>query len=185
MCDLLRNGSGYVDFVAFEAIKNIEKEKKAMFKRGEIFEYEMRDRGDVKMALVVSADFRANDRFVNIIILNENPVGEVTVPIVCRGKMYADCGMVSFAHTDRMLDFVRKATDAEMAQIDAGIMECLGLERKELELPEAKIPEFKEIALMPMQEAKVETYSEELATAKAEANVYKDLYEKLLAKMLG
>ena len=30
MCDLLRNGSGYVDFVAFEAIKNIEKEKKAI-----------------------------------------------------------------------------------------------------------------------------------------------------------
>jgi len=176
MNDLLRNGSGYVDFTAFEAIKNIEKEKKAMFKRGEIFEYEMRDRGDVKMALVVSADFRANDRYINIIMLNENPVGEVTVPIVCRGQMYADCGMVSYAHTDRMLDFVRKATDEEMAKIDAGIMECLGLERREL-------PELKEIALMPMPEAKVD--SEELATVRAEANIYKDLYEKLLEKMIG
>jgi hypothetical protein len=181
MDELMRNGSGYVDFTAYTALKNIEKEKKAMFKRGEIFEYEMKDRGDVKMALVVSADFRANDRFINIIILNENPVGEVTVPIICRGQMYADCGMVSFAHTDRMLDFVRKATDEEMAQIDAGIMECLGLERKKL--PEAKIPEFKEIALMP--EPKVETYSEELAMAKAEANIYKGLYEKLLEKVVG
>ena len=154
-----------------------------MFKRGEIFEYEMRDRGDTKMALVVSADFRANDRFINIILLNENPVSEVTVPIVCRGQMYADCGMVSYAHTDRMLDFVRKATDEEMAQIDEGILECLGLERKEL--PEAKIPEFKEIALMPMQEPKVEIHSEELATAKAEANIYKGLYEQLFHKMIG
>lgn len=183
MDELMRNGSGYVDFTAYTALKNIEKEKKAMFKRGEIFEYEMRDRGGVKMALVVSADFRANDRYINIIVLSENPVGEVTVPIVRRGQMYADCGMVSFAHTDRMLDFIRKATDEEMAKIDAGIMECLGLEKREL--PEAKIPELKEIALMPMPEAKVEMYSEELATAKAEANIYKGLYEKLLEKVVG
>lgn len=183
MCDLLRNGSGYVDFVAFEAIKNIEKEKKAMFKRGEIFEYEMRDRGDVKMALVVSADFRASDRYISVIVLNENPVGEVTVPIVCRGKMYADCGMVSFAHTDRILEFVRKATDEEMAQIDAGIMECLGL--NDISIPTVSVAEAMKPMLVKEAEPKVEIFSEELATAKAEANVYKDLYEKLLDKMLG
>ncbi len=156
-----------------------------MYKRGEIFEYEMRDRADVKMALVVSADFRANDRFVNIIILNENQVGEVTVPIVCRGQMYADCGMVSFAHTDRMLDFVRKATDEEMTKIDAGIMECLGLERNDISIPTVSVAETLKPMLVNEAEPKVEIFSEELATAKAEASIYKGLYEKLLEKVVG
>lgn len=174
--DLLRNGSGYVDITAYKAINNLERMKKMEFKRGEVFEYETNS-GEIKSALVVSADFRAESNYINIIMLTDAPKGDVNVPIrTSGGMMYADCGMVSFAHAFRMGQFLRVTTDDEMAQIDEGICKCLGLESKTIEVPVEKVVE---VTPSPVQ------YSEELATAKAEANVYKGLYERLLATMMG
>lgn len=174
--DLLRNGSGYVDITAYKAINNLERMKKMEFKRGEVFEYETNS-GEIKSALVVSADFRAESNYINIIMLTDAPKGDVNVPIrTSGGMMYADCGMVSFAHAFRMGQFLRVTTDDEMAQIDEGICKCLGLESKTIEVPVEKVVE---VTPSPVQ------YSEELATAKAEANVYKGLYERLLVTMMG
>lgn len=174
--DLLRNGSGYVDITAYKAINNLERMKKMEFKRGEVFEYETNS-GEIKSALVVSADFRAESNYINIIMLTDAPKGDVNVPIrTSGGMMYADCGMVSFALAFRMGQFLRVTTDDEMAQIDEGICKCLGLESKTIEVPVEKVVE---VTPSPVQ------YSEELATAKAEANVYKGLYERLLATMMG
>lgn len=178
--DLLRNGSGYVDITAYKAINNLERMKKMEFKRGEVFEYETNS-GEIKSALVVSADFRAESNYINIIMLTDAPKGDVNVPIrTSGGMMYADCGMVSFAHAFRMGQFLRVTTDDEMAQIDEGICKCLGLESKTIEVPVEKVVE---VSPSPVQYS--DSVVEELATAKAEANVYKGLYERLLAKMMG
>lgn len=161
------------------------------FKRGEIFEYEMKDRSENAIALVVSADFRANDRFLSVIVLKDEPKGKVNVPIRCNAMMYADCGMVAFADSDRMLNFIRVATEEEMQQIDEGIAKCLGIEQQvsivEAEaVPEtpkkAGFEEFKEIYLKTSEKVQ---QMEDIATAKAEANVYKNLYEQLLEKVMG
>lgn len=180
--ELFRNGSGYADPTAYKALSNIERDEDMEYKRGEIFEIEMNNRPDTKKALVVSADFRSGENYLNVIVLTDEPKGNVNVPIVCEGKMYADCGMVSFITSNRLLRFIRKAREDEMNQIDEGIAKCLGLEMKDVGLPTESIAKI----IAPMiAEPSVEVFSEELATAKAEANIYKDLYEKLLAKVMG
>ena len=187
--ELLRNGSGYVDWTAYKAMQNVmEGENRVEFNRGEIFEYET-TKGEIKKALIVSADFRAGGRYLSIIVLIDEPKGEINVPIVCEGMMYADCGMVSFAVNDRLGNYIRKATDAEMAQIDEGIIRCLGIEPKVVEVEKiVGVPTIPVETLVEMTpdgfRSDIET-AEELAAVKAEANVYKSLYEQLLARMIG
>lgn len=190
--ELLRNGSGYVDFTAYSAIKNIESENESMeYNRGEIFEYSTNNY-DRKKAVILSADFRKESRFISILVLQDEPKGMVNVPVkTSSGIMYADCGLVSFCTNERLGDFLRITTEEEMQQIDEGIAKCLGIEQKTVEIT-------KEVPVFPMESTlamnahtltlenkpAVEAV-EELATAKAEANVYKNLYEQLLAKMIG
>ena len=165
-----------------QALSNIERDEKMNFERGEIFEYEEVNKGIYRKALILSADFRTNDRWQSIILLNEEPKGQINVPIVCGEMMYADCGVVSFGKSERFGNFICRATSDEMKQIDEGIAKCLGLEMKDVGLPTESIAKI----VAPMiAEPSVEVFSEELATAKAEANIYKDLYEKLLAKVMG
>lgn len=180
--ELFRNGSGYVDITAYEALKNIEKENSNMeFNRGEIFEYEEVGRAIPRKALIISADFRTNERWQSIILLSEEPKGKINVPIVCEGKQYADCGMVSFAVTDRLGRYIRTATASEMAQIDEGVAKCLGIEQKTVEVPVEKVVE---VPAQYPSETHLKT-AEVLAKAKTEASIYKNLYEQLLAKVMG
>lgn len=199
--ELRRNGSGYYDPTAYEALRNYQRGGSGMeFKRGEIFEYEQVNRVENRLALVVSADFRAGDRYISIILLTEEPKGQINVPIrMVGGIMYADCGMVSVAVNDRLFDFKKTATDAEMAQVDEGIAKCLGLEQKMVEkVVEVPVEKIVEVQKLPVtsqcsfteegfhSESMIDVEKvEELAAAKAEANVYKNLYEQLLAKMIG
>lgn len=173
--EILRNGSGYVDWTAYQALKAYQKGDERMeYKRGDIFEYEMQNGKGIKNALIVSANFRLNNGYLSIIVLTDEEKDEAySVPIVCGGMMYADCGMVSFGMKNRIGNYIRTATDAEMKQIDEGIAKCLGIEQKEVE----------KVVKVPVQDSK--NTSEELVTAKAEAKIFKDLYEKLLAKVMG
>lgn len=189
MNDLLRNGSGYVDYTAYKAMKNIEKEVNTMeHKRGEIWEYATSNEMEIKKALVVSADFRAKDRYISIImLLDEAPDNEeCIVPITTTGGvMYADCRMVSFARKDRIGNYLRTASEKEMKKIDEKIAMCLGFEHKPFEVhcQNTEIEELRNMVksqqiLLPSAD------TEELAKAKTEAKIYKDLYEKLLAKVM-
>lgn len=183
--ELFRNGSGYVDITAYKAIQNYQKGEKDMeYNRGEIFEYSTNNY-DKKKALILSADFRKESRFISILVLQDEPKGIVNVPITTSsGIMYADCGLVSFCTNERLGDFLRVTTGKEMEQIDEGIAKCLGIERKTVEVPVAKTLELP--AKVEYEKVvEVADNTAELAAAKAEANVYKDLYEKLLAKMIG
>lgn len=176
--ELFRNGSGYADPTAYKAFMNIERDEKMDFERGEIYEYEETKKGTHKKALILSADFKKNNRWQNVLFLNEEPKGQINVPIACEGLMYADCGFVSLAISENFGRFIRKAREEEMAQIDEGVAKCLGLEQKVAK-------EFIDEVTLQAMVLPTEEPSEELATAKAEAKIYKDLYEKLLAKVMG
>lgn len=178
--ELFRNGSGYVDITAYKALSNIEKEINNMeleFNRGEIFEYEEVNRNTFRKALIISADFRAGERSQSVILLAEEPKGEINVPIVCEGMMYADCGRVSFAMADRIGRFIRKATAEEMAQIDEGVAKCLGIKQKTVEVPV-------QVSAQYPSETHLKS-AEMLARARTEAGIYKNLYEQLLEKVMG
>ena len=175
---MFRNGSGYADPTAYKAFMNIERDEKMEFKRGEIYEYAVKD--ETKKALVISADFRKKDYFLSVIVLTDEPKGSVCVPITTGGGiMYADCGMVGFAQYDRFGCYLRTVQQAEMDQVDEGVAKCLGLEQKVVKELIA------EVTPPPVMLKAEEESSEELATAKAEAKIYKDLYERLLAKVMG
>lgn len=183
--DLLRNGSGYVDITAYKALQNYQKGERDMeFNRGEIFEYSTNNY-EKKKALILSADFRKESRYISIVLLQDDAKGVINVPIkTVGGTMYADCGLVSFCTNERLGNFLKTATDEEMAQIDEGIAKCLGIEQKTVEVPAVRTLELP----APVKYERVVEVADntaELAAAKAEANVYKNLYEQLLEKMLG
>lgn len=144
---------------------------------GDLFEYEMRDREETKIALIVSADFRADDRFVNVIVLIDSPKGDLCVPVTTnRGVMYADCGMVSFATPERCIEYIQTVKAEEMKQVEENIARCLGIESI---IIEKQVEVVKEIPAKTSGNC-----TEELAQYKAEAKIYKDLYEKLLGKVI-
>ena len=183
--ELLRNGSGYVDFTAYSAIKNIERENGKMeYKRGEIFEYIVNGY-EKRKALVVSANFRSTSRYISVIVLADEIKGENMVPVVCGGQMYADCGMVCFCTNERLGNYLRSASAMEMEQVDEGIARCLGIEQKTITETVEKVVEVPAPVATAEQETPVEFFFEELIQAKAEANVYKNLYEQLLAKVMA
>lgn len=184
--NLFRNGSGYADPTAYKAILKYQKGESIMeFNRGEIFEYNTNN-GESKKALVLSADFRKESRYISILVLQDEPKGMVNVPIrTAGGIMYADCGLVSFCSNDRLGDYLRVATDEEMQQIDESVARCLGIESKTVEVEKIVEVTPPPMILPEANEGTVEIFSEELATAKAEAKIFKDLYEKLLEKMIG
>lgn len=186
--EIIRNGSGYVDVTAYKAITNYQKEVEKMeYNRGEIYEYEMNNNMGIKKALIVSANFRNGYGYLNIIVLTDEEKRDAyTVPIVCTGMMYADCAMVSFGRKHQLGNYIRTATDAEMKQIDEGIAKCLGIEiepvymdsNEEIERLQHELKKCNNI--IPVCDN-----TEELMQAKAEAGIYKNLYEQLLAKMIG
>lgn len=126
--DIMRNGSGYIDPTAYKAIKNLIKGEETMeMKRGEIFEYNMQN-GERKYAIVISSDARKSDKILSMILLSDEPKGRISAAVVCKKQMYADCGMVSYGYSDRFGNYVRTATDDEMDNLEAGILEALGMD---------------------------------------------------------
>lgn len=178
--DLLRNGSGYVDITAYKAIKNVERNMNmANCKRGEIFEVRMTNSDEIRKALVVSADFRTGRTWQSVLILMDEQKQEDWVPVVCRGMMYADCSKLSYIDSNRLYSYIRTATEDEMAAVDAMIAEYLGLKLENKAECVPGIIEYTEPVQM------LSDNSEELAAVKKEAEIYKDLYNQLLEKLIG
>lgn len=166
--DLLRNGSGYIDPTAYAAMKNIDKEQREMYKRGQIYEYEVKP-NEWRSALVVSADFRAKDALLNIIVLDNECNG---ANCVVYGNYFVNCCKVSFGWSAKMGKYIGTLDSSYMDEIDAEIMRCLGLECAE-----------KPQTVTPPSEPR--NFAVELAEAKTEARVYRELFERLQGILAG
>ncbi len=194
--ELKRNGSGYYDPTAYKALRNIEREVERMdCKRGEIFEFTTA-RGDLRKVLIISDDARRYSRNLTGILLNEESKGEYGVQILCGCLMYAECDRISHIKADAIGNYIRTATDEEMQNIDETIMDALGLKvENEAAIPDSKLEkELAEARAKIMELETRQTYSPEQVDAisrqaneairlKAERDVYKELYEKLLERM--
>lgn len=173
--ELLRNGSGYIDPTAYAAMSKIEKEYRKMnVKRGYIYWYAVKP-NDLRPALVVSADFRSGDEIINIIVLSEDRRNERDV--IVGGIYYADPGAVSFAWSSRVMGSICAATEGEMDELDEEIMYNLGLNfGDDDEAEDADVN-----AAMP----EPRNFAVELAEAKTEARIYRELYERLQSILAG
>lgn len=170
--DLLRNGSGYIDPTAYEAMKNFDKEQREMkFRRGYIYDYEVKP-GDIRPAIVVSADFRAGDDILNVIVLSTER--KAMRDVLVGGCYYADPATVSFAWACRLGDRIDGAKDYEMETLDDEIMRFLGFEPKEYVV---------DVTANPIADPR--DFSAELIEAKTEARIYRELYERLQGILAG
>lgn len=180
-----RNHEGYVDLTAYMAIKNCMKgnnKKMDACYRGDLFEYEMLDRDETKIAVVVSADYRANDEFLNVIVLTNKPLGSVNCQITTPyGIMYADCGMTSFAKHERLGKYLKTISDSELTELSECLVKTLGLSDYMQVSEDVKEKVVEKIVEVPSNDSD----SSELIKAQTEAKIYKDLYENLLSKSLS
>lgn len=199
--ELRRNGSGYYDPTAYKALKNYEREANHMeYKRGEIFKYNMA--GCEREILIVSSNERCWGYYLNALFLNENASGNY-VQVVCGGLRYVDCDKVSLVTADKMGEYIRTATEAEMLQVDNGIIDSLGLVLSdEADTTEQLIEEKKKnlekddrikslekalndaLRTAPLLNAGTNSAAEEIIKLETERDMYKAWFEKLLEKAM-
>ena len=196
--ELRRNGSGYYDPTAYKALKNYEREANHMeYKRGEIFKYNMA--GYEREILIVSSNERCWGYYLNALFLNENASGNY-VQVVCGGPRYVDCDKVSLVTADKMGEYIRTATEAEMLQVDNGIIDSLGLvlsdetdtmeqlieEKKKSNAKDSELEELRKKlneATMVLEVTPPGTMIEErIIRLETERDMYKEWFEKLMEK---
>lgn len=202
---LAKNGSGYYDPTAHNAFKNIISESKPVCLRGDIYTVELKNMSTERKVLVIGNDCRKTDRWISVLILQDEEKGKNVVPIVAGSAMYVDCDRVTYIDRNNVLNFVRSATDEEMARIDEAICESLGISAGDAELysklqeAEAMRDDFKAaygimhneyLAIKEKcdfleKQPVFETSTDEVVKLKAMIDVYKEQNEMLLEKLIG
>jgi hypothetical protein len=93
--------------------------------RGHVYEFVEKDGITVKnRVLVVSADSRAGDKLISILMLGDIGFGHDVVKI---GKQYVHCGCVTYCSRDRLGRMIGKASKQAMEDIDFMLAKELGL----------------------------------------------------------
>jgi hypothetical protein len=210
---LTKNGSGYYDPTAHKAFTNIIIESKPACLRGDIYTFEMKNNLGERKILVVGSDDRKTDRWISVLFLNDEEKGKNVVPIIAGPMMYVDCDRVTFVDRNSVLNFVRTATDEEMAMINKAICESLAIStsdaelynkyvevgchlektkeeneilRKDCEVFAAKNYELKEELRRIINDQDKKTInSDEVLKLQAMVDVYKEQNEMLLEKLIG
>lgn len=197
--ELRRNGSGYYDPTAYKALKNCEREANHMeYKRGEIFKYNTT--GGEREILIVSSNERCEGYYLNALFLNDNASGNY-VQVVCGDLRYVDCDKVSLVTASNMGEYIGTATEAEMLQVDNGIIDSLGLVLSdETDTTEQLIEEKKKnlekdnrikslekalndaLRTAPLLNAGTNSAAEEIIKLETERDMYKAWFEKLMEK---
>ena len=196
---LKKNGSGYADPTAYEAIRAVEKEKsedKMMeFYKGDIVEIELKN-GSLKEAIVL----QVHEKYSNILAITDD--ARMPYKVTCRGEKYVDPGMVQYVFHDRVVNFVQSMKDSEYEAIMDAVIDALGHAPKQLPeesaATEAEQGNGQELEQKPQPQPSVrfvrdgdvmvtetEYLKKKLVQAQVERNVYKELYEKLIGSMMA
>ena len=89
--NLHKNGSGYYDPTAYEAIKNVEREENEMeIRKGEIWEDEMGNNLRTAVVLAVHGSYSI------VLSFTEKERDRSTVQINAHGMKYTEPGMISY-----------------------------------------------------------------------------------------
>ena len=168
------------------------------YKRGEIFKYNTT--GGERDVLIVSSNERCEGYYLNALFLNDNASGNY-VQIVCGDLRYVDCDKVSLVTASNMGEYIRTATEAEMLQVDNGIIDSLGLVLSdETDTTEQLIEEKKKnlekddrikslekalndaLRTAPVLNAGTNSAAREIIKLETERDMYKEWFEKLMEK---
>lgn len=167
-----RNAEKYYDPTAGAALLTVEKGERMEYKVGDIISA-VRQGSPLEKRLIVLA----NDGYVltGCILLAKEM--ESCIPVRCGGEMYVNpyrMEHISFGTND--IKLIRVATDEELVAVKEAVRTALGFEYYHEEQEEEE--EDSELADLAEAQAK------ELIEANARADIYKELYENLLARCL-
>lgn len=189
-----RNGSGYVDLTAYEAITAADKPQD-----GEIWAQRDWRTGEETEVLII----KAHDDFCNVLMLfDEERQGNIEV--ISRSVKYTDPGKLIYSTNNRMSQFVRKLSSDEFLAVTDAVERELGLviavtqgesfesmraSEMETAMLRAKLDEVE--AEVEQLRRRVESVTELLNIEDRENNALRDqiafvktLYDELLQKVL-
>jgi mRNA interferase MazF len=190
------NAEHYADPTAYEALKNIETEKKMEFKRdfkrGDIIYVKRiadRNTGEYseigKPAVIVSnnAENERSEYITVCYIIKNNYTGLKThIEIELNGRIsVCACESVQNISKDRYNGHAGSVGTEKMKDIDGALMYVLGLDDVEPVEPVESVEECKEV--LPVSENT--EINSELIRLETERDLFKGLYEKLLMQMIG
>lgn len=218
--EIKRNSEGYYDPTAYEAMKNNIGGAKMEVLRGDIYFVKSfakaigSEQTEDRPAVIVSND--TGNHFSNIcevvyLTTKEKKPLPTHVEIMGRVPSTALCEQVHSVSKERLVEYIKTCTDAEMKAIDRALLVSLGLGQTpdpiatvenavvgdlnalvdklsdenhrllmELEGAERKLKDAeKQIPVFPVEIEK------ELLKAETQRDMYKELYEQMLEKMIG
>lgn len=125
---LFRNGSGYYDPTAGEAIKETEKEmgNRGEWADGDIVEVQKNNGNQVEMVLI-----RCHSNYATALALMETPPRENTVAITSRAQMYSDAGKVQYVFYENVCNFVKALADDDFLIVKSAVRKALDLEERQ------------------------------------------------------
>ena len=171
MASNFRNAERYYDPTAGAAITNIEKGERMNWNIGDIITATRQGNPAEKKLLVL-----ANDGYVLTgLILFAREVSNC-IPVMCGTQMYANpyrLDHVSLRTNDIQLN--RTASDEELTAAQDAVRKAFGFEYDHAEQEDDEDSELADLA---------EAQAKELIEANARADIYKELYENLLARCL-
>lgn len=136
MDELKRNGSGYVDPTAYNALKNISDKK---INAGEIWEVEYHK--EYRFAVVIAAQ----DRMCNILCLNEERTSEADIEVIAKGLKFTDPRMLSYKSNKSFVNFVRTMKEDEFEKLLDVVSGSLGFDAGSEAYEEAALNQIKEL----------------------------------------
>lgn len=144
--ELLRNGSGYVDPTAYNALNNVQKGINKMEnmkanrfepKRGDVYLVQKKDNktGEFKKSpgVVVSSDaYNEGSEFILMadITTGADPELPQNAPIMCRVPSVAVCDRLRNVKREWIGEYIRTATDEEMHTLADAIGFVFGIEKE-------------------------------------------------------
>ena len=138
------------------------------YKRGQIFEFTTSS--GVKKCLIVSGNHRTSDAWQSGILLSNESHRIDDVKITVNGIiMFASPNMIGICHEDKIGRYVCQASGAEMERLDVAIAKALGI---------------KLVSTATKEDFPTDEDITEVASLRAEAKIYKKLYEDLIDKIM-
>lgn len=124
---VLFNGSGYYDGVAYQAIMNVSREVETMgmrsdYQDGDIVEV-TKQNGVVEEMLLL----RCHDGYATAVILKEKAPAENSSAVISRQKMYFDAGRPCYVYYDSIGQFVKTVSASELERIRRKVGGAIGL----------------------------------------------------------
>lgn len=131
--DIKKNGSGYHDPTAFEAIINAGGVNNMEVYKGDIFYIEKGKTGEKSPAVVVSATEVIEETGcaqVAWLTNKEENSSSTHAKVMCMTPSVAICEKLSFAYLDRFGEYIRTCTEKEIQDIDNAMLATFGIERQ-------------------------------------------------------